>query len=129
MIIERSSASLAAFFAACPFWAPNDRPTNAEDATENPKLEYFIKGELEKDNRIIIAVAEKLEIKYKKEDEGFIFYMVERKNIIKVMEYFAKAKIAIDTFRNRKMSLEEVYKKYVLLGSRETGTGKVENND
>ncbi len=97
-----------------------------KDATENPELEYFIKGESEKDNRIIVAVADKLEIKYKQEDGGFIFYMVERKNIIKVMEYFAKAKIAIDTFKNRKMSLEEVYKKYVLLGSRETGTGKVD---
>ncbi|CAM9093239.1 ATP-binding cassette domain-containing protein [Mycoplasma todarodis] len=96
-----------------------------KNATENPELEYFIKGETEKDNKIIIAVAEKLEIKYKPEDEGFIFFMIERKNIIKVMEYFAKAKIAIDTFKNRKMSLEEVYKKYVVLGSRETGVGKV----
>ena len=96
-----------------------------KSATDNPELEYFIKGETEKDNKIIIAVAEKLEIKYKQEDGGFVFFMVERKNIIKVMEYFAKAKIAIDTFKNRKMSLEEVYKKYVVLGSRETGVGKV----
>ncbi|NQZ29513.1 MAG: ABC transporter ATP-binding protein [Mycoplasmatales bacterium] len=94
-------------------------------ATDNPELEYFIKGETEKDNRIIVAVAEKLGINFNKEDGGFVFMMKERKNIIKVMEYFAKAELAIDTFKNRKMSLEEVYKKYVLLGSRETGIGKV----
>ncbi|TCG11450.1 ABC transporter ATP-binding protein [Mycoplasma todarodis] len=96
-----------------------------KQATENPDLEYFIKGNTKKDDKIIIAVAEKLGINYKEEDGGFIFQMIERKNIIKVMEYFAKAKLVVDTFKNRKMSLEEVYKKYVLLGSRETGTGKV----
>ncbi len=97
-----------------------------KQATENPKLEYFIKGSTEADNKLIVAVAKKLKIKTIEDDNGYIFIMNKRDNVIIVMEHFAKTGVVVDTFKNRKMSLEEVYKKYVLLGSRETGTGKAE---
>ncbi len=96
-----------------------------KNATENPDLEYLIKPENSKDENAIIEIAEKLKIKHKKENEGIVLWLKERNNIVKTMELIAKEKIEIDTFKNRKMTLEEVYEKYVQLGSRETGTGKV----
>ncbi|CAM9119765.1 ABC transporter ATP-binding protein [Mycoplasma marinum] len=94
------------------------------EATSNFDLEYLINLDNLDEHNKVIQILKEQKIEYRVERKGIIGKFLNNENIFKFMKNLVDAKIIPETFKNKKMNLEEVYKKYVVLGSRETGTGK-----
>ncbi len=97
-----------------------------EKATENPDLEYEIILEEDQDFATVSKILSQMKLKSVKTKQGFVIKMIKRENIFLLMKTLATKKVFINTLKNKKMTLEEVYGKYAVLGSMETGTGKVD---
>ncbi|MCP4336837.1 MAG: ABC transporter ATP-binding protein [Mycoplasma sp.] len=98
-------------------------------ATINKDLEFLIETS---DKKELEDLLKKTKYKFKSYKSGFLVKLINDDNVRDMMKKLGNSKMTILTFKNNKMTLDEIYSKYVKLGSVETGiefNTKVGNDD
>ncbi|CAM9133855.1 ABC transporter ATP-binding protein [Mycoplasma todarodis] len=89
-----------------------------EDAIGDSDLEYSIQAS---DEEALINFLKRHKYKHTKLSDGCMVKFKDKKEAKKLMNLLSTSKLEINTFKNNQNSLEEVYRKYVFLGSVDDG--------
>ncbi|TCG11561.1 ABC transporter ATP-binding protein [Mycoplasma todarodis] len=85
-----------------------------EEAIGDSDLEYMIQTT---DNNALIKFLKKHKFNYSKTTNGCIVKLNKKIEAKQLMSLLASSRLVVNTFKNNQNTLEEVYKKYVSLGS------------